>query len=516
MVLVLAGRCAPCSQDDPDAVFAGRVFIDDNGKIEKVVAGSGGAPAGFSNAPIIDMGNSFVLPGFIDLHNHIAYNTLPLWAEPTREIPYENRNQWPGAPSYQASVSWPASTLAYAAPEAQLAYVQMRALAGGTTAIQGWPGSNKKIISILRNIDDGPDLAGTSNLIQTSVQNLKGTKLIAKAQAMNNGAGFIYHLCEGLQNSAVTKEFTDAFNAGCLKPNLIGIHCNAVTPSEWDRWAKDKAGAIVWSPFSNLWLYGATTDIATAQKRNVIVCLGSDWGPSGTKNVQGEIKVAKLHSQAAGLGLTDRQLVAMITSNPGDALARVWPSPVGRLVPGAFADITVLRASGSKPVWSQVVESTEADVALVVINGVPRYGASAPMQVVNQPTSTFTLAGQQRRLAMLDPFKTQASAWSLQDINQRLNAVIANPKQAIDQANARIRAYAGPIDAPEAPLLLRLDMPAGNKETALTKLKDLKKVSDKVKIPALSSLLHDAAFFADVKAMGFHNKLLNGLKGFYQ
>ena len=29
-----------------------------------------------------------ICPGFIDLHNHLAYNTLPLWAEPDRTSPW--------------------------------------------------------------------------------------------------------------------------------------------------------------------------------------------------------------------------------------------------------------------------------------------------------------------------------------------------------------------------------------------------------------------------------------------
>ena len=35
-----------------------------------------------------------------------------------------------------------------------LAYVQTRALVGGTTAIQGWPAFNRPPLMLLRNIDD--------------------------------------------------------------------------------------------------------------------------------------------------------------------------------------------------------------------------------------------------------------------------------------------------------------------------------------------------------------------------
>jgi len=47
---------------------------------------------------------------------------------------------------------------------------------------------------------------------------------------------------------------------------FIGIHCSAITSDDWQRWEKAKAGAMVWSPFSNFWLYGSTADIAAAKK----------------------------------------------------------------------------------------------------------------------------------------------------------------------------------------------------------------------------------------------------------
>ena len=41
-------------------------------------------PPGSAGAQVIDVGSSLVLPGLIDLHNHLAYNTLPLWTEPAQ------------------------------------------------------------------------------------------------------------------------------------------------------------------------------------------------------------------------------------------------------------------------------------------------------------------------------------------------------------------------------------------------------------------------------------------------
>ena len=81
-------------------------------------------------------------------------------------------------------------------------------------------------------------------------------------------------------------------DAGCVGDGLIGIHSTALAADDFREWESLGAGAIVWSPFSNLWLYGGTTDVMAARAAGLRVCLGSDWTPSGTRNVLGELKIA--------------------------------------------------------------------------------------------------------------------------------------------------------------------------------------------------------------------------------
>jgi cytosine/adenosine deaminase-related metal-dependent hydrolase len=511
MALVIAGRIVPLDPGDPDAVFKGRLFLDDHGTIDRVTSGTGIAPPGFSTAPVVDVGDGFVLPGLIDLHNHIGYNSLPLWAEPKQKTAFAHHDSWTRAATYQASISWPANALVQTEPEALLAHVQLRGLVGGTTAIQGWPTANRDHVQVLRNIDD--ETVGTTdhNRIYTSALTKKPLELAKIAQAIGAGAGFIYHCGEGQVGSLVTREFVDAANAGCLEPTFIGIHCNSIAGTEWQRWDKTKAGAIVWSPFSNLWLYGSTTDIGAARKQGVSICLGSDWGPSGTKNVQGEVKVAKLVSQALGLGLTDRELVAMLTTNPGDALTRCWNKPVGRLVRGGFGDVAVFRPRGTGSVWTQIVESTEREVMLVVFAGIPRYGDAGLMATPGlSKSSVITVRGQRRRFAIPDP-DHPGDMWSWADITSRLNTVRRDPVRALQHADGRRRAYAGPMDAAEAPLELMLDMPTG----ALPLAGDVSTHAAEIVIPPLPTLVHDTAFFEAIKSRGYHGGLLDGLKEFY-
>ena len=512
MALIIAGRIVPMSNADPAAVFTGRVYLGDEGLVESVTAAGAPAPAGFGSAPVVETGNAFVIPGLIDMHNHLGYNSLPLWAEPTQKKPFLHHNDWPNKASYKPDISWPAWVMAKGDPEALLAYVQVRALVGGTTAIQGWPAFNRPPQMVLRNIDD--EKAGTTNrnLVYTSVITETPIQLAHTAQLISRGAGFIYHCSEGQPGSVVSREFTDVANAGCLSKKLVAIHCNAVSDSDWERWKPSEAGAVVWSPFSNYWLYGVTTNISAAQKRGLSICLGSDWGPSGTKNVLGEIKIAMLANKKEKFNLSDQDLVAMVTSNPGDVMARCWSRQVGRLTQGSFGDVTVIRPDGDGDVWSQIVKATEREVMLVVVDGKARYGDTTIMsKASSSPASTLSVGGRQRKLAIPDPHDPgKAFQWA--DILSRLDAVRKDPAGALSRAEGRSRGFAGAGSDLDAPLELALDMPSGDAMAFAGPPPS----PETVVVPPLPTLVHDKAFFADIHGRGFHGGLLDGLADFYR
>jgi len=87
-------------------------------------------------------------------------------------------------------------------------------------------------------------------------------------------------------------------------------------------------GSIVWSPLSNLLLYGATARIDAARQAGVRIGLGSDWSPSGSKNLLGELKVAWLYSEHLLRGsISARDLVAMGTRDAAGILK--WQRALG-------------------------------------------------------------------------------------------------------------------------------------------------------------------------------------------
>ena len=167
--------------------------------------------------------------------------------------------------TYTESITEPAWVYAKACPEALLAYVQLRAMAGGATAIQGWPTANRGYRTVMRNVDSEPVDSGSDDLIYTSVVTKTGDALATAVRRMGDGAGFIYHCAEGQRGHACCATTPTSSTAEGLLPTLIAIHCCAVDPGNWTKWATNDAGGVVWSPLSNLLLYAQTTMIDDAR-----------------------------------------------------------------------------------------------------------------------------------------------------------------------------------------------------------------------------------------------------------
>jgi 5-methylthioadenosine/S-adenosylhomocysteine deaminase len=192
----IRGRIVALSSDptvaaNESAVFTGRVWVGDDGTIAAVTKASQAGPPGSDGAHVIDVGSSLVMPGLVDLHNHLAYNTLPLWTEPAQKTPFSHHSSWTRAETYAASTTWPAYALITACPQELLAYVETKAIVGGTTSIQGSPPKNRPRDGwLVRNIEDETFGSGNTNLIYASVLTAKPAVLAERANKMRTRCGF--------------------------------------------------------------------------------------------------------------------------------------------------------------------------------------------------------------------------------------------------------------------------------------------------------------------------------------
>jgi len=514
-------------KSDSQGCFKGRIYLSDDGTIVDIAQNGQPPPAGFADSKIVDVGDAFVYPGLIDMHSHIGYNALPLWHRASEPKPYLHHDIWPGRSGYKEHVGWPAWLLAKGAPEALMIYVQVQALAGGTTAIQGWPIVNRTPANqLLRNIDDqsfADEFEGRDNMLSSALT-LDSEGLAKKAESLAKRMGFIYHCAEGQKGSKVVREFDDLCTANCLRERLIVIHCCAVNGGAFRKWKERAAlmndaapGAVVWSPFSNLWLYGRgqTTDIPAALENGLKVCLGTDWGPSGTKNLLGELKAAKLCAEDLGWNLSDFDLVEMVTRSPGEMLRRCWNKPVGILDAGSLGDLVVVRRKSDDP-WTNLVEANEEQIQLVVIGSQPRYGTRALMRACGMRRTTSVRIGREHRhIELFDPAdadkpREERRHWTWEHALDQLERVRRNPTLEFVTDLSGNAELGGSVASPAQGLIIELDMPG-----ALGMIAGPPPASVEVDVQPIPSLRHDRNWRHDVRHGGFHGGVFDELDRFY-
>jgi cytosine/adenosine deaminase-related metal-dependent hydrolase len=501
--LVLHGRLVTMDEQRP-LIEDGALYIGADERIHAVQTRGDPPPAGFETATRVET-KGCVYPGLIDLHSHVVYNVLPLWAPPGREEPFVDRADWPGHGDYEGTVSDPANALGALAGKAHLKYCEVKAVIGGTTAIQG---SAKMAYPyegwLVRNIEyetftSGEKLAYQSALPLRSLDEYKRYRKL-----MDAGKAFIYHLSEGTDLKLIG-EYELARSERMLHPRFCGIHCTALGAPQFEEWDRETGvtenGTIVWSPFSNLWLYRATTDVAAARDKGMRICLGSDWSPSGSKNLLGELKVADLWNRTHLAGAFDAQeLCAMATRNPADALG--WGDRIGRLRAGLHADVLVTTDRGSDP-YRNLVESIESDVLFVAINGQPFYGTRQLMSATGATHAEPIKVGRHTRRVQLiyDDVTDADMSWA---------AVLADLAAAIRDPIGRYLAIEKfHLAGKKPPPWIKTDKPWDDPDITG------KPIAIDVRIPPLDSLTHDGAYFAAVKRAKLHGGLLDGLREYY-
>jgi 5-methylthioadenosine/S-adenosylhomocysteine deaminase len=470
--------------DERPDIPGGVLYIDDTGIIQGVAARGDPAPVGFEHATRVDTG-AVVYPGLMDLHNHMAYNCLSLWLAPDHPGAWATRNQWPRDTDYKPAISLPANALCHADSKAVLKYVETKAAVGGVTAIQGSAKLSHPFEGFMVRNVEFETFGGKSKSVNQSVRAFESPdQYDAANKDLAAGHAFLYHLAEGTDPSLIA-DYNHLRDHRCLEPKFIGIHSTALGADQFTEWhATAKGGSIVWSPFSNLWLYGRTTDVVAAGAAGLNVCLGADWSPSGSKSVLGELKVADLHNkETMHRALSDHDICAMVTCNPARALG--WEELLGRLKTGLHGDFVVMAKKGADP-YRTLIESVEADVLLVAINGYPIYGTADLMSAASavNPEPIHVSATLKRRITLRDDRIPDADlSWT--DVIERLEAARRDPLAARTQSLALDQADEPPVGLiPDKPW----DDPTAHPELLAEAVS--------ATVPPLDSLTPDEAFFA--------------------
>ncbi len=437
----------------------GALYID-GPTIVAVTSQQAPPPPGFAAAPRIATRGT-LYPGLIELHNHLPYNVLPLWSVPRR---YTNRKQWSGIPAYRAQISGPMQILGRTSGyiEAIVRYVEAKCLLGGVTTSQGIAlysnqGITRYYRGAVRNVEqpDDPALPAAATRI-ADVEAVDAARFRARLQ--RRGA-LLLHLSEGTDAAARQHFLALRLVDGqwALGPSLAGIHALALSGDDLAVVAEHRA-SVVWSPLSNLLLYGAAADIRAMREHGVRVGLGSDWSPSGSKNLLGELKAARVVSALAGGVFSDRELVAMATRNAAAMLG--WDHALGSLEPDKRADIVVIAGQGGDP-YTHLLKAPETAIHLVVIDGVPRYGTPRLVQPQAAGVESIRVGGRLRALhlneVMDDPLGLPLTLRVAQDRLRDGMRRLPELARALEQPDTRSLTAI----EPEWTLLLDQEEPAG-------------------------------------------------------
>jgi cytosine/adenosine deaminase-related metal-dependent hydrolase len=357
--------------------------------------------------------DDWVFPGLLDLHTHADYNLLPLWEAPRR---YENRFQWRADPGYKNDVRGLAEYLArpdeaHAQEKAHArtiaVFSELQAVAGGTATLQegrslereaglgepvlcrstanpedlGLPG-DAQVLSLVDFFR--PDDAGRPAPVDWAFEAYLTARDAGRLHAT------LAHLAEGRSGFGAEAgpdpysraEFAafmahPAFaDAGRVRSSPLAlIHGCGIDVDDERHLAflRERGISVIWSPVSNLLLYGETLDVEKLVAAGVNVALGSDWSPSGSKHVWDEAKLARFYFEAIGSAVSDVQVFRMVTTNAARCLGS---DRLGRLVEGAMADFFILRSPLESDVALEVFFKTaDRHVRGVFIGGVPLYGA---------------------------------------------------------------------------------------------------------------------------------------------
>ena len=440
--LALSGQVV--TMDDTFSVLRrGTVYVEQGG-IVAVHDATQSPPVGFESTTRIDVGGT-IFPGLIELHNHLAYNALRLWHVPRL---FTNRGQWGGTAEYQRLVTGPMKVMGLTEDvmPALVRYVECKCLVSGVTTTQGIElfsnaGARRYYRGVVRNVEqtDEVDLPEAVTRI-ADVDAKSPERFLAR---LKKQTCMLLHLSEGVDDTARKHFRALRLPSGewAITSALAGIHCAGLLNEDFKVFGGREA-SMVWSPMSNLLLYGATSRVKSAREHGVRIGLGSDWAVSGSKNLLGELKVAQLASDEMDTGFSDRDLVAMATRDAASILG--WSKVLGSIRPGARADLLVLNGTSTDP-YKALIDATETAISLVAINGVPRFGTTTLMTRLGALGERVTIGGRQRMLFMDQPSADEVVAGiSLGQAKRTLvDALRRLPALAADLENGR----KGPVRA---------------------------------------------------------------------
>lgn len=412
-LLIHNGVILPCDADTRTLIARGYIFARD----ERIIAvGAGDVPESFRSeaGETIDARGNVVIPGLINAHTHLFQTFLRGLADDKPLLRWLEAAIWPGAIAMTEEDLYLAALIGF-----------VENLKCGATSVL----SQHYIQTSLRNMDSVAQAAQKSGIrarlargyadrapyhprLQESPETtVCETKRLVKqwnssprirvefgplipwgcrADALQHIArlarewnvGVHIHLSETCDEVEMTRRETGMpparwlHSLGVLDERWQLVHCVWLEDDEMDLIA-NAGSTIVHCPVSNMYLASGAPRVVEWRKRNIPIALATD-GP-GSNNSQDMLEVLKFTACLQKLNALDatallpEDVLQMVYR--GGALAMGLRDEIGRLAPGALADMVIinLRRAHISPVYSPqsalVYNANGNDVDTVIVGG---------------------------------------------------------------------------------------------------------------------------------------------------
>ncbi|MDE0488712.1 MAG: amidohydrolase family protein [Gammaproteobacteria bacterium] len=356
------------------------------GKIVELVPQEGIESAA-GDAAIFDCGGNYVSPGLINPHEHTRYSFQMLTAGDREKVPvYAHRDEWipeSGFGDDGDKIRYKDGT-----DDAKtLFWIELRHLLAGTTLIAGSGavrglaknvGSRQRpeyeYAADIRTFPFGREAMQRIRRLPSFAYDDEETFRPELTEDLPPRAPYVPHVAEGTDLVARLEGrfFLDYVATRKTHRRFSLIHGVGLDPGDIRRLG-DLDVTLIWSPRSNVALYGETADIPALLREDVRMAIGTDWSVSGSYNMLEELRcAAELHGSGSGSPvLSSAALWQMATGNGAYALG--LEAVTGKLAAGLAADIMVFRKQSDDP-FDDLLRATAAEVMATFVDGRLRSG----------------------------------------------------------------------------------------------------------------------------------------------
>jgi hypothetical protein len=440
----------------PGKVYrGGELLVDDQGVIQCVACDCGAMGAG---ATVITCPDGVISPGLINAEDRLEYSQHAPHVDDGER--YAHRGDW----RWGQNGHTPIVGVNNASPDA-VAWAELRFVMGGATATL----AGGAHAGLLRNLDKTMLQEGLGQPAVDRVLAPLGDEEghfpkafscdypgILSPNAIANEDAVVLSMGQGIDVYARNEVKCLSSSAGGAQdlalPQVAFLHGVSLRPPDLALMGTRGTG-LIWTPRSDLRLYGDTAVLPAAVRLGVRVALGTDWIYTGSMNLLRELRCAgEVNHRYLDDLLSDEQLWLMVTRNA--AMLSGTSELLGELAPGKVADVVIFDGK-SHPDHRAVLDAEPADVVLVLRGGkalygdapliaaLPGAGTCDPIDVCGAPKRACLLLEVGQHYAELEATATQLSFYQPFFCGQPADEPTCVPQRAPMWVEAGSNAYDG-------------------------------------------------------------------------